>query len=300
MRIVGIGEVVWDVFDSFEQLGGAPLNFAVQVRRLGNEVDFISAVGKDRRGDEALRLIDRYGLPTNRVPKLDVHPTGCVDVTVTDDGDPSYVIQRPAAYDFPSLTREELGEIASHGAQWIYYGTLQQTSPVAKELTQRLAAKLPSARRFYDMNLRRDSFSAELVRDLLEQASILKLNEDEARTSRELLGGGSGGLEDYCSWVVKEFDLEGVCVTRGPDGCVVRIGDDYRESPGFQVDVEDAVGAGDAFAAGFVHGLGQGWELPRVCEFANRLGALIASKAGALSQWSADELAAISTQRAEG
>lgn len=296
MRVLGIGEVVFDVFDDFEQLGGAPLNFAVNAHRLGHTVDFVSAVGQDRRGDEALRLIARYGLSTELLRRVDGLPTGFVDVTLSAEGDPFWVIRRPAAYDSPSLSNDELDEIVSHDPPWIYYGTVQQTSPVAKELTQRLVTRLPAARRFYDMNLRRDSFSTGLVRDLLKQASILKLSEEEARESCELLGGAFEGLESYCSWAMKTFDLEGVCVTKGRNGCTARLGNDFTESPGFQVEVEDTAGAGDAFAAGFLHGVAQAWDLARICEFANRLGALIATKEGALPQWSVDELEAISSR----
>ena len=300
MRVVSIGELLWDVFEDFEQLAGAPLNFAVDMRRLGHEVDFVSAVGNDHRGQDALRLLDQYGLSTDFVRRVDDQPTGYVDVTVSDDGEPTWRIRRPAAYDSSSLSSEELDEIASHDPQWIYYGTAHQMSSAAKELTGRLVARFPSARRFYDMNLRKDCFSRELVGEILERASILKLNEEEARESCDLLGGGFRDLESFCSWASDRFDLEGVCVTRGKHGCMARVGEEWIESPGFEVTVKDTGGSGDAFAAGFLHGLDQGWALAKVCEFANRLGALIATKEGALPQWSTDELKAISTPRASG
>lgn len=101
------------------------------------------------------------------------------------------------------------------------------------------------------------------------------------------------GLKESCSWLIDEFDVEGVCITLGQKGCAVYINGNYLESPGYAVKVVDPVGAGDAFAAGFIHGLGLGWESIEICDFANRLGTLIASKRGATPEWSMDEVVSL-------
>jgi fructokinase len=117
MKIVSIGELLWDVFDTGERLGGAPLHFAVQAHRLGHQVAFLSAVGYDERGRLALERMRALGLPTEFVGTANA-PTGTVTVTIDPSGEPGYVIHRPAAYDAV--------EFQDPGFQpdWIYFGTL--------------------------------------------------------------------------------------------------------------------------------------------------------------------------------
>jgi fructokinase len=131
---------------------------------------------------------------------------------------------------------------------------------------------VPGARRFYDMNLRRGCYTPELVRELLSLAGAVKLNDDEAELFPDLGQAPS------------------VALTRGKRGCAVRIGNDRAECPGYTVKVVDTVGAGDAFAAAFLHGLAAGWSAAKTGDFANRLGALVASRAGAVPEWSPGEL----------
>ena len=290
MRIISIGEILWDVYKNEEFIGGAPFNFSVHANRLGHEVYFISAVGGDTRGNRALRCISAYGLSTKFIDIVRDYPTGHVDVIKKKDGQPSYIIHRPAAYDFPSLTAEQINDIISFQPDWIYFGTIQQMSAVACELSSRLIELLPKTKRFYDMNLRKGNFSPELLKDLLNKSSIVKLNDEETKVCCELFKKVPMPWKDFCNWVVREFDLGGVCITKGPEGCAVYFDGYYIESAGYHVEVVDPVGAGDAFAAGFLHGLGKIWELNKACDFANRLGALNIKKKGAIPDWTIEEV----------
>jgi fructokinase len=84
-----------------------------------------------------------------------------------------------------------------------------------------------------------------------------------------------------------------ICVTLGPAGCFVYDRGDVYEAPGYVVNVSDTVGSGDAFAAGFLHGYALGWPMERTAAFANALGALVASRAGAMPNWTVDEVFAL-------
>ncbi len=186
MRIISIGEILWDVYEDEEHIGGAPFNFSVHVNSLGHEVYFISAVGADSRGDLGLLSISNYDLSTKYISRVKNYPTGYVDVTIGMDGLPSYDIRRPAAYDFPSLTSTQINDIISLKPDWIYFGTVQQMSVVARELTCDLVELLPKTRRFYDINLRSGHYTKDLVKELLMSSSILKLNYGEVRICCEL------------------------------------------------------------------------------------------------------------------
>jgi fructokinase len=269
MTIVSIGEILWDVFADSERLGGAPFNFAVHARRLGHEVLFVSAVGDDDRGRLALAQAAELGLSTAFIRTVPGVPTGAVTVFVDGAGQPAFTIHRPAAYD---RVRPDITRIAAAQPDWVYFGTLLQTDTEAREEVRRLLDAVPAARKFYDVNLRRNCYNPGLVRQLSSRADAVKLNDHEAAEFPELAAGRL------------------VALTRGEHGCSVRVGDGRAECPGYRVAVADAVGAGDAFAAAFLHGLSHGWSAAKIGDFANRLGALVASRAGAVPDWSAAEL----------
>jgi len=95
-------------------------------------------------------------------------------------------IHRPAAYDFHSLTSEQINNIISFKPDWLYFGTVQQISTVALELTRNLIELLPKTRCIYDMNLRSGHYTKDLVKELLMSSSILKLNGEKVRICCEL------------------------------------------------------------------------------------------------------------------
>ena len=314
MKILSIGEILWDVIQGTEYLGGAPFNFAAHARRLGHDVRFISAVGADARGRLALARAGELGLSTRFVRVAPDRPTGIVTVALDAGGQPRFTIHRPAAYDFPHIRKEDLRELLDPPPDWIYFGTLQQTSAEARALTARLMDAAPAAKRFYDVNLRAGCYTASLVGELIRRAAVVKLNEGEVCEVEQMMGmeqerpalrdeGAAAEYGDrsltvaaltrFCEGGAERFGWEAACVTRAAAGCVAWVGGQSIEAPGYLVEVADAVGAGDAFAAAFLHGLGAGWPPRRIADFANRVGALVASRAGAIPEWTLEEAEAL-------
>jgi len=232
MKIVSIGEVLWDVIEGQEYLGGAPFNFAAHMGRLGHTVFFVSGVGRDQRGERVLQKMAELGLSTQYVCRVEEAATGWVEVTLEAGGQPHFIIHRPAAYDFVRLSEPELQRLASERPDWIYFGTLMQMSPQAKSLTMALLASNKSVRRFYDVNLRPECYEAALVRELMSQATVVKLNEDEAAEIAQMFGRPQhASLEEFCRSYSRELGWEAVCVTRGARGCALLIGDEYISKP---------------------------------------------------------------------
>jgi fructokinase len=223
-------------------------------------------------------------------------PTGIVTVNLNASGQPHFIIHRPAAYDFPQLSEGDLKELSSQRPEWIYFGTLFQMSPKAKALTLKVIDTNPEARRFYDVNLRENCYEASLVNELMSCATTVKLNDQEADMIQPMFGWSYRTLEEFCRGTARRFGWEAVCVTRGEAGCVLLVGDNYVEADGYKVRVADTVGAGDAFAAAFVHGLGCGWPPQEIAEFANRVGALVASRPGGTPSWTIEEAKALGTR----
>jgi fructokinase len=289
MKIISIGEVLWDIFGDSEKLGGAPFNFAVHASRLGHDVTFVSAVGDDERGRAVLRRVTDLQLRPDFIQIARGEGTGTVSVRVDSAGQPDFTIHRPAAYDALRLDDAALQRLAALQPQWIYFGTLHQVEPGPRAETQKLAQALPCTKKFYDINLRRHSYTRSLVADLMSAAHVVKLNEEEAFEIDSIFGCRHGSLCEVTECWLRKFGWDAVAVTRGARGCAIRIGSDYAELPGYAVKVADTVGAGDAFAAAFLHGLSQGWDAVRTGDFANRVGAVVASRPGGVPGWSMED-----------
>ncbi len=292
MRILSVGEILWDVIGPTEHLGGAPLNFAAHAQKLGHEVFPLSAVGDDERGHRVLKLIRERGISTQFIRVLSDKPTGTAEVELDWDGKPTFRIVRPAAYDFVDLSDSDLQAITKLDPQWVYVGTLFHTSSAALDSTLRLLHALPSARRFYDINLRDQNWNLTAVEQLSSHSNVVKLNDWEAECLDATFDveGEQESIKSFARRWADRFGVEIVCVTCGERGCSILKGREFTQVPGFRVEIADTVGAGDAFAAGLVHGLSQGWEMQRIARFANAVGAVVASKPGAIPEWSIDEV----------
>ena len=292
MQVLSVGEVLWDVFPHGEILGGAPLNFAANIVRLGGRANLISAVGADERGRRARKAIEALGVGSEFLRETAAAPTGTAVVSTSAEGEPEFHIQRPAAFDFVDLSKEEFDAAKGMRPDWLYFGTLLHTTARAERLTERLAGELPGIRCFYDMNLRPGAWSVELVQRLCGLASILKLNEFEARTLADLtgMGGASFSLEIFCQDWASRYRLENICVTLGAAGCLIYQDGRTHTVPGYPARIQDTVGAGDAFAAAYLHGFSSGWPVTETARFANALGSIVASRPGATPAWSLDEV----------
>ena len=283
LKILSIGEILWDVIGDLEHLGGAPLNFAAHAVRLGARSFLLSAVGSDERGKRARVQAATMGVETRFISTTGQAETGIAMVGMDEAGQARFSLQRPAAYDFLTPTDELLAD--SFDA--IYFGTLLNTFEPAHRATLRVLDTFPEAIHFYDVNLRAGHYQLDLVEQLMSMADVVKFNEEEAAI---ITGNASPRLQEFCETQARLFRLDGVAVTRGAQGCVVLKDRDYAEIPGTPVTVGDTVGAGDAFAAAFLYGLTQDWSAERVGTFANRLGALVASRPGGVPDWKIEEL----------
>jgi fructokinase len=296
VRIVSVGEILWDVIGENEYLGGAPLNFAAHSQKLGHEVYPLSAVGNDARGREALELLKARGMSTEFIQVLPDKPTGTAEVELDMEGKPTFRIVRQVAYDFVDLTNEELKRIAELQPDWIYFGTVYHMSPHSLASTRKLLKAVPKARRFYDINLREGHWSLGIIEQLSALATVAKLSDSEAESldaSVDASEGPGHSIENFCRRWTDRFGCSTMCVTFGERGCAILKNGNFSQTPGYHVTVADTVGAGDAFSAAFVHGLSQDWDSDHIAHCANAVGALVASRSGAIPDWSIAEAHAL-------
>ena len=287
--VAAVGEVLWDIFPNSIHLGGAPLNFGVHARRLGHPVYLISAVGDDARGRQAARDISTLDLDTTFLQTSASMPTGTATVSVSSEDRNSFQIHRPAAYDAMEFTDQDAERLKRTQPRWLYFGTLFASMPKGRGVLDRLIQSLDDTFAFYDLNLRPSADSPELVKHLMEQADVVKLNEEELNRVQEFSGLPSS-IEGFCREGAARYGWRAVGVTLGARGCALLAHDTYIAKEGRAVDVADTVGAGDAFAAAFMHGLDADWPLRDIATFANRVGALVASRCGAIPDWTVEEV----------
>ncbi len=305
--IVAFGEALWDLLPSGAVLGGAPLNFAYRVSSLGNRGIIVSRLGKDDLGQKAFEQIDRLEMESGFIQRDESFPTGTVDVRLDATGHPDFTIIENVAYDHIELTPEMIELVES--ADCLCFGTLIQRDETSREtlreLLSRFAASRPprtsaglgrpaaprprqrsAARILLDINLRRNCYTEQTIRQSIEHADVLKLNEDEAPILAQLYGGPFGGpsvsLPVIMESLMEKTDLEYCVITLGPKGVFAA----SRRSemlylPTYRVKLEDSCGSGDAFTAGFIHCVLGGDSLKRACQFGNAMGALVAAKTGA-------------------
>lgn len=291
MKILSVGEVLWDIFDhDREFVGGAPLNVSAHVRRLGHSVALFSAVGKDHRGEETLQRIRALDLSTDLIQRVSGQPTGTAVVESDANGNPVFSIARPVAFDFLNLDDQTLSRLRDFAPDWIYFGTLTQTESRNEQIVNRIVECFPKAKRFYDINLRDGHWSLDLVERLSLLATTLKMNQSEAEVLfRSMLGNRPFRLDEFCDYWSSTYGSKILCVTLGSKGCAVYSDSRLSTFDGFSVEVVDTVGSGDAFAAAFLHGIAMKWPLEQSAAFANALGALVASRPGATPLWTLSE-----------
>ena len=278
---VGLGEVLWDLLPAGKQLGGAPANFAYISNLLGETGIVASGVGADWRGDELRSRLTELRLDASYVQRDAIHATGVVDVNLNAEGQPTYEIAENVAWDFLKWT-PEWQRLAAQ-ADVICFGSLAQRSAVSRATIRAfLAASRPDAIRIFDVNLRQEFFSAEVLAESLRLANVAKLNADELPIVMYQVGLGQHDEEKASAERLRRaFGLKLVCVTRGSEGSLLLRENEIGEHPGFAVHVVDSVGAGDAFTAALAHHLLRGSSLRVANEAANRMGAWVASQAGA-------------------
>lgn len=279
--VVGIGEILWDFLPTGSQIGGAPCNLSFHARALGDNGVILSRVGADALGETALKMLGRAGVDVSHVQRDGEASTGTVSVSLDRHRHPNFLITPDVAWDRMEWTDEWLG--VAGAADAVCFGTLAQRSPTSREAIRAfIGATRPDCLVAFDVNLRQFFYTSEIIRSSLEAADICKMNEQELPTVAATLKIPVTTAAETARRIAEEFDLRCVAVTRGENGSLLVSEDEIAEHPGFQVEVQDTVGAGDAFTAGFIHGMLRGMSLADVSQVAAERGAWVAASKGAM------------------
>lgn len=278
--VVGIGEVLWDVLPEGKKLGGAPANFAYHVSQFGLNSRVVSAIGNDKLGAEIERDFSKKGLE-GIIEKV-AYPTGTVQVSLDDNGVPNYTIKENVAWDNIPFTTA-LKELAQHTCA-VSYGSLAQRNIVSRETIHAFLDAMPKegAYKIFDINLRQNFYTKDIICESLERCNVLKINDEELVAVSRLFGYPGIDLQDKCWILLAKYDLKMLILTCGVNGSYVFTPGhvSFVETP--KVAVADTVGAGDSFTAAFVSAILRGLSVSEAHKLAVNVSAYVCTQNGAM------------------
>lgn len=280
--IVGLGEVLWDILPSGRKLGGAPANFAYHVSQFGLPGCVVSAVGRDDLGLEIVEKLDLKNIEST-IATVD-RPTGTVEVTVDTAGIPSYDIRPDVAWDHIPFT-PELEELARN-TRAVAFGSLAQRSPESRDTIVKFISAMPDTPDtliVFDINLRQNHYTKETVEQSLRLCNVLKINDEELETLKQMFGIKVEGPAASCRELINICGLKMVILTCGTEGSFVfsANGDEsFISTP--QIEVADTVGAGDSFTAAFIASLLRGFSVEDAHQRAVETAAYVCTQSGAM------------------
>lgn len=281
--VVGIGEALWDVLPEGKKLGGAPANFAYHVSQYGLDGIAVSALGSDALGDEIVSEFEgkKLNFYTERVP----FETGTVQVTLDAQGIPQYEIKQNVAWDNIPYT-EKLSQIAKE-CKAVCFGSLAQRNEVSRKTINQFIDAIPDDDehlKIFDINLRQNFYSKEIITDSLRRCNVLKINDEELDTIGELFGYPELDFENKCWLLIGKYNLRMLILTCGVNGSYVFT----RENSSFQatpkVKVADTVGAGDSFTGTFCAAILKGLSVAKAHEMAVKVSAFVCTQNGAMPE----------------
>ena len=254
--IVGLGEALWDVLPEGKKLGGAPANFAYHAGQFVGQKNTIavSALGEDRLAEETTESLREHGLNylMPRVP----YPTGTVQVELDEQG---------------------------INCRAVCFGSLAQRNIVSRENIQKFLDATPKdCVKIFDINLRQNFYSKEVIQESMRRCNILKINDEELVLIGRMFGYPGLDIENKCWLILGKYNLDMLVLTCGTNGSYVFTPGQmsFQETP--KVEVADTVGAGDSFTGSFCAAILSGKPVAEAHKLAVEVSAFVCTQNGAM------------------
>lgn len=277
--IVGLGEALWDVLPDGKKLGGAPANFAYHAGQFGLDAVAVSALGQDKLGDETVEALEEKGL--NYVMPRVPYPTGTVQVTLDDAGVPTYEIKENVAWDNIPFTSEI--EAVAKECRAVSFGSLAQRNIVSRSTIRKFIEATPEkCMRIFDINLRQNFYTKEVIQDSLELCNVLKINDEELVQIGRMFGYPGLDISNKCWLILGKYNLNMLVLTCGVNGSYVFTPGKVSFQPTPKVEVADTVGAGDSFSGAFCAAIIHGVPVAEAHKRAVEVSAYVCTQNGAM------------------
>ena len=282
--VVGLGEVLWDVLPEGKKLGGAPANFAYhagQFLGMDNTIA-VSALGEDALAEETINALKEHGL-NYLLPRVE-YPTGTVQVTLTGEGIPTYEIKENVAWDNIPYTAE-MAEIAK-SCRAVCFGSLAQRNITSWATIRQFLDDTPEdCLKIFDINLRQQFYSNDVIEESFKRCNILKINDEELVVLKRMYGYDALDMRGICERILAEYELKLLVLTCGTNGSYVFAPGltSFQETP--KVTVADTVGAGDSFTGSFCAAILNGRPMEEAHKRAVQVSAYVCTQNGAMSTY---------------
>lgn len=277
----GLGEILWDILPSGPRLGGAPANFTFHAKQMGLDSIAVSCVGNDDFGHKARELLKQADVKALIFESE--KGTGYVKASLNERGVPTYDFARDTAYDHIPLN-DELLEVARK-TQVCCFGTLAQRQADGssrKAILAFLDAMPKNSVRVFDINLRENFFSQEVILNGLKRCEVFKCNDDELPVLCKLLELGDLEPAAFADYLDKQHGIHQFIYTCGEHGSDIFYNGEHSHVPTPKIQVVDTVGAGDSFTATFVALTVQGVNFKAAHQFAVKVAAFVCTQNGAM------------------
>ena len=283
--VVCFGETLWDLLPDGKLPGGAPMNVAYHLTKLGKDPAIISRIGNDSLGKELMEVFELKWIDTRYFQFDNQYATGKVFATIKEDNEVQYDIVKPVAWDFIQWKDEYESLIA--GAEYFVFGSLATRSKISKSTLYKCFESANT--KVLDINMRPPYFNKKIVGELLRKADILKLNLAELHLITGWFNEYNSD-EDRMKLLKEKFDIGTIIVTKGGAGAILNIDDAFYHHEGFTVTVADTVGSGDSFLAAILTKFLDHANPVDTLGFACGVGALVASYSGGCPDYSLEEI----------
>ena len=283
MKTLAFGEILWDIFEDGEFIGGAPLNFSAHLAKMGQNAYILSSVGDDDLGVKTIDKIKEFGVKADYISVINALETGKCLVTLDDNKIPKYNLLNNVAYD------EILVENIPDDFDVLYFGTLALRNAFNRDSLNKLLGNHCFKEVFVDINIRPPFFSEETVEFAVKNATILKISDEELPIISKLLdiNPTSNFAKDLCE---KFSNLKLVIITLGGKGsyCFKSENNTEYSAESISVSVASTVGAGDSFSAAFLNKYLNGCNIENCLAFASKIAAFVVSKTEAIPNYNVE------------
>lgn len=278
MIIVGLGEILWDVFPDKKVLGGAPANFAYHISQFGYDGYAVSAIGHDQLGKDIILNLEQNGLAY--VIEETPFPTGTVQISLNESGIPTYEIRENVAWDNIPFSNET--ESLARRTHAVCFGSMAQRSEVSRNTIRKFTATMPAdSLKIFDINFRLNFYTKEIVHESLLIANIMKINDEEVIEIAKLFDW-TGTEQEICRKILNDYHLKILILTKGTEGSYIFTTEACSFLPTPKVKIADTVGAGDSFTAAFLSKYLVGESIEVAHQFAVDISAYVCTQHGAM------------------
>jgi fructokinase len=279
MNITSIGEILFDIYPNHKRLGGAPLNFIYHIKKLTDNGNIISRVGKDVLGNKVINELKHAKISANYIQHDNIHPTGMAKVILDKNSEPDFKIDTDAAFDYIE-TSEDIESLINTETDCLYFGTLAQRSEISRNTIQSFFNR--GLKYFADLNLRQNFYDEDILQKTLQAADFIKVNYEEMHILNDMFIQTEYATEKVAFELMEKFELKMIAVTRGKDGASIFENGKRNDYSNVYSKVVDTTGAGDAFSAILCLGYLLGFEIPYINKLANDFASDICQFEGAL------------------